>query len=175
MIGLLFDMFTTAMFIFFLVNSYMSASLEQHIPFLFDSLVYLDWNFMEVGWHPYKTGWRWWMQAGSVPCDQTIQKIQSIQKSTRNSPLETRKQVSQWMAEDTVLNFLFSFRKFFRVGFQTSYWGSMWPRSDLFLGRTKNISVNIFLKVYVRDVCGTWHGLSTVTSIHSILKGTRSS
>ena len=26
--------------------------------------------------------------------------IQSIQKSTTNSPLETRKQVSQWMAED---------------------------------------------------------------------------
>ena len=50
-------------------------------------------------------------------------------------------------------------RKFFRGGFKTSYWGSVWPRSDLFLGHTKNISVNIFLKVYIRDVCGTWHDL----------------
>ena len=66
-------------------------------------------------------------------------------------------------------------RKFFRGGFKTSYWGSVWPRSNLLLGHTKNISVNIFLKVYIRDACGTWHGLFTITSIHSILKNTRNS
>ena len=30
----------------------------------------------------------------------TVTRIQSIQKGTRNSPLETRKQGSQWIAED---------------------------------------------------------------------------
>ena len=113
----------------------------------------------------------------------TVTTIQSIQKSTRNSPLETRKQISQWIAEDTVLAFYSpscqcfwtDCWKFFRGGFKTSYWGSLWPRSDLFLGHTKNISVNIFLKVYIRDMCGTWHGLFTVASIHSILKNTRNS
>ena len=29
-----------------------------------------------------------------------VTSIQSIQKNTRNNPLETQKQVSQWMAED---------------------------------------------------------------------------
>ena len=46
----------------------MWASLEQHI--LLDSLAYLDWNFMEAGWHAYQAAWGWWMQAGSVPSDQ---------------------------------------------------------------------------------------------------------
>ena len=66
-------------------------------------------------------------------------------------------------------------QKFFRGGFKTSYWESVWPRSDLFLGHTKNISLNIFLKVCIREVCGTWHNLFTVTSIHSILKSTKNS
>ena len=46
----------------------------------------------------------------------TVTTIQSIQKSIRNSPLETRKQVSQWVAEDTALSFLFSFSSVFLGG-----------------------------------------------------------
>ena len=36
-------------------------------------------------------------------------------------------------------------------------------------------SVRIFPEVVIRDPCDTWHGLCTVTSIHSIQKSTRNS
>ena len=36
----------------------------------FDGLVHLDWHFMEVGKYAYWADWGWWMQAGSIPCDQ---------------------------------------------------------------------------------------------------------
>ena len=47
----------------------------------------------------------------------------------------------------------------------------MWPRSDSFLGHIKK-SLNIVPQVVIWDVCGTWHG---VTSVHSIQKSTRNS
>ena len=45
------------------------ASLEQH-PISFDKLAHLDWHFMEVDQHTYRTGWEWWMQADWAPCYQ---------------------------------------------------------------------------------------------------------
>ena len=38
--------------------------------FCFLLLAYLDWHFMEVEEQAYQAGWGWWMQVGSVPCDQ---------------------------------------------------------------------------------------------------------
>ena len=43
------------------------------------------------------------------------------------------------------------------------------------LDTLKSFSVKIVPEVVVRDACGTWHGLCTVTSIHSIRKNTRNS
>ena len=51
-------MFTAAMFIiFFLRDSYICASLEQH-SISFDGLAHLDWHFMEVAQHAYRADWR---------------------------------------------------------------------------------------------------------------------
>ena len=66
-----------------------------------------------------------------------------------------------------------SCQKLFSQRFNISYQESVWPRSDSFLGHTKIISVKIVPEVVTRDACGTWHGLYTVTSIHSIQKSTR--
>ena len=41
------------------------------------------------------------------------------------------------------------------------------------LDTPKIISIKIVPEVVTRDACGTWHGLCTVTSIHSIQKSTR--
>ena len=38
------------------------------------------------------------------------------------------------------------------------------------LDKLKNISVKNLPQVVIRDACGTWHGLCTVTSIHSMQK-----
>ena len=52
----------------------------------------------------------------------------------------------------------------------------MWQISDWFSGHIKkNPSVKSVPQVVICDVCGTWHGLCTVTSIHSIQKSTRNS
>ena len=51
----------------------------------------------------------------------------------------------------------------------------MWPRFDSFHGHTKMSFVNIVPQVAIRDTCGTWHSLSTVTSIQSIQRSTRNS
>ena len=37
-------------------------------------------------------------------------------------------------------------------------------------GTPKNISVKNFPQVVIRDACGTWYSLCTVTNIHSMLK-----
>ena len=47
----------------------MCASLEQHC-IAYDRLVHMDYHFMEVGKHAYQAAWGWWMQAGSVSCNQ---------------------------------------------------------------------------------------------------------
>ena len=44
---------------------------EQHSISL-DGLAHLDWHFMEVGQDAYWAGLGWWMQVGSVPCDQNF-------------------------------------------------------------------------------------------------------
>ena len=69
LVHLNFVVFTAAIFLFFLARFLKRASLEQH-SISFDGLAHLDWHFMEVGQHAYQTGWEWWMQAGSVQCDQ---------------------------------------------------------------------------------------------------------
>ena len=43
------------------------------------------------------------------------------------------------------------------------------------LDTPKNISVKCVLEVHIYDACGTWHGLCTVTNIHSIQKSIRNS
>ena len=43
------------------------------------------------------------------------------------------------------------------------------------LDTLKNIPIKIFPQVVVCDVYGTWHGLCTVTNIHSVQKSTRNS
>ena len=63
------DLFTAAMFIFFLWDSYICASLEQH-SISSEGLSHLEWHFVEVDQHAYWAGLGWWMQAGSVPWDQ---------------------------------------------------------------------------------------------------------
>ena len=47
LVHLSFGVYTDAMFIFFLQDSWICASLEQH-SISFDGLAYLDWHFMEV-------------------------------------------------------------------------------------------------------------------------------
>ena len=37
----------------------------------------------------------------------------------------------------------------------------------------KSLSIKIIAQVVIRDACGTWHGLCTVTSIHRIQKSTK--
>ena len=49
----------------------MCANLEQH-SISFNGLAHLDWHFMEVDQHAYWAGLGWWMQAGSVSCDQKL-------------------------------------------------------------------------------------------------------
>ena len=51
----------------------------------------------------------------------------------------------------------------------------MWPRPDSFLGHTKKMSVKIVPHIVIRNVCDTWYGLFTVTSIYNIQKSTRNS
>ena len=43
------------------------------------------------------------------------------------------------------------------------------------LDTARNISVKNVPQVVIRDVCGTWYGLFTVSSFHSIQKSTRNS
>ena len=84
-----------------------------------------------------------------------------------------------------VLFLFFPFRHFFwkdcrylfSKRFIMSYQKSVWPRSDSFLGHIKIFPKKLFLKlqVVIRDACGTWHSLRTVTNIHSIQKNTRNS
>ena len=61
----------------------------------------------------------------------------------------------------------------FSQRFIISYQESVWPRSDSFLGHTKKSLYKIVPQVVTHDACGTWHGLCTVTSIHSHQKSTR--
>ena len=41
------------------------------------------------------------------------------------------------------------------------------------LDTLKSLSINIVAQVVIRDACGTWHSLCTVTSIYGIQKSTR--
>ena len=66
-------------------------------------------------------------------------------------------------------------QKLFSELFIISYQGNKWPRSDSSLDTLKSLSVKIVDQVVIRDECGTWHSLCTVTSIHSIQKNTRNS
>ena len=43
------------------------------------------------------------------------------------------------------------------------------------LDTLKSLSIKVIPKVVICDACGTWHGLYTVTSIHSIQQRTRNS
>ena len=61
LIHLKFGMFFGAMF-FFLWDSLMCASLEQH-SISFNGLAHLNWHFMELEQHVYRAGGRCWMQA----------------------------------------------------------------------------------------------------------------
>ena len=63
--------------------------------------------------------------------------------------------------------------KLFSQYFKISYQGNVWPRSGSFLGHIKKYFRKNCCQVAIRDSCGTWHGLCTVTSIHSIQKSTR--
>ena len=64
-------------------------------------------------------------------------------------------------------------RKLFSQCFKISYQGNVWPRSGSFLGHIKKYFRKNCFQVAICDSCGTWHGLCTVTSIHSIQKSTR--
>ena len=67
-------------------------------------------------------------------------------------------------------------QKLFSQRFIISHQESVWPRLTHSLDTPKSLSVKIVLQVVVfRDACGTWHGLCTLTSIHSIQKSTRKS
>ena len=65
--------------------------------------------------------------------------------------------------------------KLFSKRFMINYQGRVWPRSDSFLGHTKKFFLKSVPEVVICDACGTWHGVNTVTSIHSIQKSTRNS
>ena len=66
-------------------------------------------------------------------------------------------------------------QKPFSQRFIISYQESVWPRSDSFLERTRKTSRKNCSSSFIYDACGTWHGLCTVNSIHSIQKSTKNS
>ena len=47
-------------YVYFFSGKFLNVCKPRTITYPFDSLAHLDWY----------TGWRWWMQAGSVPCNQ---------------------------------------------------------------------------------------------------------
>ena len=69
--------------------------------------------------------------------------------------------------------FLDELPKDFSKRFNISYLERMRPRSDSILkvkDTVKSISVKIVPQVVIRDPCGTWHELCTITNIYSIQK-----